>query len=57
MTSHVGLMVLFALFVSIVLAALMRDLPAEQLRLGARLFAGFVAAGIVIGWALYPLPF
>jgi hypothetical protein len=35
----------------------MRDEPAEQLRLGGRLFAGFVAAGIVIGWVLYPLPF
>ena len=56
MTSHVGLMALFALFVSIVFATLMRDDPAEQLRFGARLFAGFVAAGIVIGWLLYPLP-
>ncbi len=56
MTSHVGLMMLFALFVSTVFATLMRDQPSEQLRFGARLFAGFVAAGIVIGWLLYPLP-
>lgn len=56
MTSHVGLMILFALFVSTVFATLMRDQPSEQLRFGARLFAGFVAAGIVIGWLLYPLP-
>ena len=55
-TSHLGLMVLFALFVSVIFATLMRDRPADQLRLGARLFAGFVGAGILIGWLLYPLP-
>lgn len=57
MTSHVGAMALFALFVSAVFAALMRDEPAEQLRLGARLFAGLVGGGILAGWLLYPLPF
>ena len=56
MTTHVGLMVVFALFVSTVFAALMREEPREQLRLGAKLFAGFVGAGIAIGWLLYPLP-
>jgi hypothetical protein len=49
-------MVLFSLFVSIAFATLMRDDPGDQLRLGARLFAGFVGAGILIGWLLYPLP-
>ena len=56
-TTHLGLMVVFALFVSIVFAALMRDEAAEQLWFGARLFAGFVLGGIVLGWLLYPLPF
>jgi hypothetical protein len=56
MTSHFGLMVTFALFVSVVFATLMRDEPREQVRFGARLFGGFVAAGVVIGWLLYPLP-
>ena len=56
MTSHVGLMVIFALLVSTVFATLMRDHPADQLRLFARLFFGFVGAGVVIGWLLYPLP-
>jgi heme A synthase len=55
-TTHVGLMVVFALFVSVVFATLMRDEPREQIRLGARLFAGFVGAGIAIGWLIYPLP-
>ena len=56
MTSHLALMVIFSLFVSIVFAVLTRDDPKEQLKLGARLFGGFVAAGIGIGWLLYPLP-
>jgi hypothetical protein len=56
MTSHLGLMLMFSLFVSIVFAVLTRDEPKEQLTLGARLFGGFVGAGILIGWLLYPLP-
>lgn len=56
MTSHLGLMALFAIFVSIVFATLMRDEPRDQVRFGVRLFAGFIGAGIGIGWLLYPLP-
>ena len=56
MTTHLGLMVLFALFVSVVFATLMRDEPKEQLLFGARLVAGFIGAGLAIGWLLYPLP-
>ena len=50
-------MVLFALFVSIVFATLMRDEPAAQVRLGLRLFGGLVGGGVLAGWLLYPLPF
>jgi hypothetical protein len=57
MTSHLAAMVIFALFVSIVFATLMRDEPREQVRLGLRLFAGLVGGGIAAGWLLYPLPF
>jgi hypothetical protein len=49
-------MVVFALFVSAVFATLMRDEPRQQLALAGRLFAGFVGAGVLIGWLLYPLP-
>jgi hypothetical protein len=56
-TSHFGLMIVFALFVSIVFAALLREEPSDQLSLGARMFAAFVVGGIVVGWLLYPLPF
>jgi hypothetical protein len=56
MTSHLGLMVLFSLSVSIVFATLQRDEPREQFLLAARLLAGFLGAGILIGWVLYFLP-
>jgi hypothetical protein len=55
-TSHFGLMVLFALFVSVVFAVLMRDEPRDQLRLGAQLLGAFVGGGVLAGWLLYPLP-
>lgn len=57
MISHVGLMAIFAAFVSITFATLMRDAPAEQARLAAQMFGAFVAGGIMAGWLLYPLPF
>jgi hypothetical protein len=49
-------MVIFALFVSVVFATLMRDRPRDQLVFAGRLFIGFVGAGTLIGWLLYPLP-
>jgi len=55
-TSHLGLMVLFSAFVSVVFAVLSKDSPKEQVRLGARLFGSFIGAGLLIGWLLYPLP-
>lgn len=56
MTSHFGLLILYAFFVSVVFAVLMRDEPREQVRLGGRLLGAFIAAGIVLGWLMYPLP-
>ncbi len=56
MTSHLLLLVVFALLVSLVFAVLMRDEPREQLRTGALMFAGFVATAFVLGWLMYPLP-
>jgi hypothetical protein len=49
-------MIVFSFFVSIVFAVLTRDDPKEQIVFGARLFGGFIGAGILIGWLLYPLP-
>jgi hypothetical protein len=55
-TTHLGLMAVFAVFVSVAFATLMRDEPGDQLRFGARLFGVFMLTGIVLGWLLYPLP-
>lgn len=56
MTSHLLLLVLFAFFVSLVFAVLMRDEPRTQLRTGAMMFGGFLLAALVLGWLMYPLP-
>jgi heme A synthase len=55
-TSHVLLLIVFALLVSAVFAALSRDEPRAQMRTGAMMFAGFVVAAILLGWLMYPLP-
>lgn len=56
MASHLGLLVLFAVFVSVIFAVLMRDEPKDQLMFGARLLGGFIGAALVFSWLLYPLP-
>jgi len=56
MTSHFGLMLLFAFFVSLIFATIQKDTPAEQVKLGARMFAMFVGAAFVLGWALRLFP-
>jgi hypothetical protein len=54
--SHFFLLILFALFVSIVFAALMRDDARSQVQFGAVMFASFVAGAVVLGWLMYPFP-
>ena len=56
MRSHFVLLVLFALLVSIVFAVLLHDEPREQLRAGGKLFAGFLGAGLALGWILFLFP-
>jgi heme A synthase len=56
MHSHILLLVIFAFFVSLVFALLSRDSGAEQIRFGGLLMAGFLVAGIVLGWLMYLLP-
>jgi hypothetical protein len=55
-TDHFLLLALFAFFVSLVFAVLLRDEPGEQVRLGAKMFGAFLATAFVLGWLLYPLP-
>ena len=56
MTSHFWLMVLFAAFVSIVFAVLLRDNPREQIKTAGMMLGGFVAAAYVLGWLMFPFP-
>ncbi len=55
-TSHLGLMVVFAVLVSLVFAVLLRDEPRAQLRLGALLLLAFVGGAILLGWLALPFP-
>jgi hypothetical protein len=57
MTSHAGLMIVFAFFVSLVFAVIAKDQPKEQLTAGAKMFGSFIAAAFVLGWVmrLFPL--
>lgn len=57
MHSHLLLLILFAGFVSLVFATIQKETVAEQLRWGGMMFAGFLAAAIVLGWLMYPFPF
>jgi hypothetical protein len=55
--SHLLLMVLFAFFVSLVFAVIAKDDVRDQTRLGGLMFGGFMLAGAVLGWLMYPFPF
>jgi hypothetical protein len=55
-TDHVLLMALFAFFVSLVFAVLMRDDVRAQVRLGGIMFGAFLAVAIVLGWLMLPFP-
>ena len=57
MTSHFGLMVIFATFVAVVFSTIAKDTPREQVRFGLRLLGGFVATGFVLGWVMRVFPF
>jgi hypothetical protein len=54
--SHFLLMSLFAFFVSLVFAVIAKDELREQVRFGGLMFAGFLAAAIVLGWLMFPFP-
>lgn len=56
MTSHFGLMLVFAFFVSLVFASITKETPKEQAMLGAKMFATFIAAAIILGWVMRVFP-
>jgi hypothetical protein len=53
MTTHLGVMILFAACVSMVFGTLLRDGIRNELRLASRIFAGLVGGAYVLGWILY----
>lgn len=56
MTTHFGLLLLFAAFVSLVFAVIAKDSPKEQAKLGLSLLGSFVGAAVVLGWLMRLLP-
>jgi hypothetical protein len=53
MTTHLGVMILFAACVSAVFGALFRDAPRDQMRLAARLFTVLTVGAYALGWLMY----
>ena len=53
MTSHLGVMILFAACVSTVFGVLFRDTTSAQLQLGGRIFAALVVGGYAVGWLMF----
>jgi hypothetical protein len=49
-------MVVFAFFVSLVFAVLLRDDPRSQVRTGSMMFGAFIGVAVLLGWILYVLP-
>ena len=53
MTTHLGVMVLFAACVSVVFGTMLRETPAEEVRLASRIFAALVLGAYIVGWVMY----
>ncbi|HYN06825.1 MAG TPA: hypothetical protein VES67_05510 [Vicinamibacterales bacterium] len=53
MTSHLGVMILFAACVSLVFGTLLRETPREELRLASRIFIGMVGGAYLVGWIMF----
>lgn len=56
MTSHLLLLVFFAVCVATVMAVLQKDDRAGQVRLALYIAGGFVGTALVLGWLMYPFP-
>jgi len=56
MASHLVLLLVFAVFASAVFAMLQRETRPEQARMFLLLVAGFIVAGLALGWLLYLIP-
>ena len=52
MTSHLGVMALFAALVSAVFGALLRQEPRDQVRVAGRIFGALVIGAVALGWIM-----
>lgn len=53
MTSHLGVMMLFAACLAAVFGVLLRDAPGEQMRIAGRIFGALVLGAYLLGWLMY----
>ena len=56
MTSHLGLMILFAALTAAVFAVIGKDAPRDQVRLWLRMLAGVIGVAFILGWLMYFIP-
>jgi hypothetical protein len=56
MSSHLVLLLVFALLASTVFATLLRNDLRSRLRFGALLFGAFVLSVVLVGWLMFPFP-
>ncbi len=54
--SHLLLMTLYALLVSVFFALLWRHEPKERVRLFLQIFLGMMLGALALGWLMYPFP-
>jgi len=53
---HFLVMTLFAMLASVVFGAVAKDTTQERLLYGVKVFAEFMAIGLVLSWILYFIP-
>jgi len=53
MTTHLGVMILFAACVSTVFGTLLREQPRDQVRVGGRIFVSLVGGAYALGWLMF----
>ena len=54
--THLLVMILFAVMVSLIFGMVARDTSRERLFYGLKVFAEFMGIGLVLAWLLYFLP-
>jgi hypothetical protein len=57
MKTHFGLMLVFSLLTSLVLAFIAKDGAGERLKYFLVLLCSFIVLSVVAGWLMYPFPF